>query len=114
MPTVAVNGFETYYEDEGEGMPIVLLHGATSDHQLWSHVVKELRDSYRLIRYDARDHGKSGTPTTDYTVPDLTEDLQTIIDTLDLSAPLICGLSIGGYIAQQHAVTYPETARGYV
>lgn len=114
MPTVRTNGIETYYESHGEGRPVVFIHGATSDQQLWGYQVEALRDSYRVVTYDVRDHGKSGSSPTEYTIDVLADDLHDLIEALELDAPVVCGLSLGGFIAQRHAVDYPGEAAGYV
>ena len=60
MSTVQTNGIRTYYEEYGEGPPIVFLHGATSDHRLWAEQATPLADDYRIITYDMRGHGRTG------------------------------------------------------
>lgn len=114
MPYVEINGVETYYETHGEGQPIIFLHGGTSDQQLWGQQVEMLKDEYRIITYDIRDHGKTESSPVGYTVTDLSNDLNVLIDALAVDHPVICGLSLGGMIALQHAVEYPEAATGYV
>lgn len=114
MPFTETNDIETYYESYGEGQPIVFIHGATSDHQLWGQQVAALRDEFHLITYDIRDHGQTGASFEDYTVADLSDDLHALLRQLDLDRPVICGLSLGGMIALQHAVKYPDDAIGYV
>lgn len=54
MPFIETNGIQTHYEREGDGEPLVLVHGATSDHQLWGHQVAALSDGYEVITYDMR------------------------------------------------------------
>lgn len=114
MPYVETNGIDTYYESEGEGRSVVFIHPVRSTHRVWGPQVEALSDDYQIVRYDLRDHGKSGLASGQYTSEALASDLQELIEALDLEKPVICGLSIGGYVAQRHAVTYPGTASGYV
>lgn len=114
MPAVETNGIETYYESVGNGQPVVLVHGATSDHQLWGRQVESLAGEYQVVTYDVRDHGRTGASDREYTIDLLAEDLQALIEALDLATPVVCGHSMGGFIAQQHAVTHPGEAAGYV
>lgn len=114
MPFTVTNGIETYYESHGEGQSIIFIHGATSDHQLWGQQVAALRDEYHIITYDIRDHGQTEASPEDYTVADLSDDLHSLLQQLNLKCPVICGLSLGGMIALQHAVKYPDDAIGYV
>ena len=81
MPTVKTNGIEMYYERHGDGKPLVLLHGATSDHQLWRNQVDSLSDEYEVITYDMRGHGKTGGSTLPrYTVDLYADDLRAFIN----------------------------------
>lgn len=59
MATVTTNGIETYYEEYGEGKPLVVLHGGNSDHILWAELLQPLTDEYRVLVYDLRGHGQS-------------------------------------------------------
>lgn len=109
MPTIETNGIETHYEDEGEGPPIVFVHGATSDRQLWRPVVDRLNDDYRCITYDVRGHGRTGgSDRNTYSVELFADDLAALVDELDLEKPVLCGLSLGGVIAQTYAVRHPD------
>lgn len=110
MPTVQTNGVQTYYEEYGEGPPIVFLHGATSDHRLWAEQARPLASDYRIIVYDYRGHGRTGGSERDsYTRQLYADDLDAFITALDLDRPTICGLSMGGMVAQRYAATYPDT-----
>lgn len=109
MPTVETNGIETYYEDYGSGQPIVVLHGATADHQVWAEQLQPLTDDYRVILYDLRGHGKTGGSDLDrYTVDTYADDLAAFIDALGLDQPVVLGHSLGGMIGYAFADAYPE------
>lgn len=109
MPTVQTNGIETYYEEYGDGTPIVFLHGAVSDHQLWAEQAQPLTDEYTVIVYDLRGHGRTGgSDHGSYTIDLYAEDLASLIEELELDRPVICGLSMGGWIGYEFATTYPD------
>ena len=115
MPTVETNGIETYYEEYGEGVPIVCLHGADSDHQLFAEQFEPLADDARIIVYDLRGHGQTGESNKDmYSVDLYTQDLAALVDELGLESPIICGLSLGGMIGYTFAATRPEQLSGLV
>lgn len=100
---------ETYYERYGEGPPLVCLHGATSEHQLWKHQVEALRDEYEVITYDLRGHGKTGgSDFPQYTVDLYADDLHALVQELGLESPRICGLSLGGMVALTYAARYTD------
>jgi pimeloyl-ACP methyl ester carboxylesterase len=115
MPTTQTNGIETYYEQQGAGPPIVFIHGAIMDHRMWATQVDALKDEFTTVAYDVRGHGRTGgsdVPT--YTVDLYVEDLDALLTALDLEAVVLCGLSLGGCIAQVYASTYPEKVTGLV
>lgn len=115
MPTVEINGIETYYEDYGSGQPIVVLHGATADHQVWAEQLQPLTDNYRVIPYDLRGHGKTGGSTLNgYTVETYVDDLAAFIDALDIDRPVVFGHSLGGIIGYGFADAHPETLSALV
>lgn len=110
MPRVETNGIESYYEDYGDGQPIVVLHGATADHQVWAEQLQPLTDDYRVIVYDLRGHGKTGGSDLDrYTVDMYVDDLAGFVDALDLDQPVVLGHSLGGMIGYKFADEHPET-----
>lgn len=85
MPTLnASDGTIIYYEDFGEGSPIVFVHGGAATHSLWEHQVYELADHFRAITYDHRGCGSSGKPRNGYTTNRLADDLYDLISTLNL------------------------------
>lgn len=115
MPTVTTNDITTYYEDRGDGPPVVFVHGAILDHTQWWPQLDALEDEYRVIAYDVRGHGKTGASRLDdYSVEILADDLAAFIEALDLERPVICGLSTGGCIAQVYASRHPDSISGLV
>ena len=109
MPSVEINGIETYYEDYGDGQPIVVLHGATANHQVWAEQLQPLTDDYRVILYDLRGHGKTGSSDLDrYTADTYADDLAVLVDALNLDQPVVLGHSLGGMIGYRFADEHPE------
>lgn len=109
MPYVETNEIETYYESHGDGPPLVFVHGAWVDRRMWGAQVEALSGEYRVIVYDLRGHGRTGSsPERNYTIELLAADLRALIDVLDLERPAVCGLSLGGMVAQLYAVRYND------
>lgn len=109
MPFITTNGIETYYEEYGDGPPLVVLHGATADHKVWAEQLQPLTDEYRVIVYDLRGHGKTGAaPRETYTLAHYVDDLAAVIDTLELEQPTVLGHSFGGMIGYHFAAEHPE------
>ncbi|MCM3782399.1 alpha/beta hydrolase [Neobacillus mesonae] len=102
MPFVTVeeanhNTIELYYEDNGTGKTIVLIHGWPLSGQSWEKQVPSLVEAgYRVITYDRRGFGKSSQPWTGYEYDTLASDLHSLIVHLDLQDVTLVGFSMGG------------------
>jgi non-heme chloroperoxidase len=87
---------ELYYEDHGSGSPVVLIHGYPLSGRAWDRQVPPLLESgHRVITYDRRGFGKSSQPTTGYDYDTFTDDLHTLLETLDLRGVGLVGDSMG-------------------
>ncbi len=101
-----VNGTRLYYEIAGSGHPLVLIHGSTLDTRMWDDQFEPFAQHYTVVRYDVRGFGKSALPTGEaYARPD---DLKSLLDYLEIAHAYILGLSMGGGIAIDFALTYPQ------
>jgi len=108
---------DLYVEDDGEGIPIVLLHGLTATHRYVVMGSKALeRSGHRVIAYDARGHGHSDpAPSPDaYEYADLVADLARILDDRGIERAVLAGSSMGAHTLLRFAVEYPERAAGLV
>ncbi|SDR66026.1 alpha/beta hydrolase [Gramella sp. MAR_2010_147] len=86
-----------YYEDYGEGKPVILIHGWPLSHRMWEYQINEVVEAgFRCIAYDRRGFGDSDKPWTNYDYDSLAKDLNDIITRLDLSEVSIVGFSMGG------------------
>jgi len=100
-------GYRTVLLDDGDGPPVVLLHGTPFDVRAWQPVVDILVGSCRAIRWDLRGHGAAvGTPVRDYRR--LADDVVAVLDRLDLPDVHVVGHSWGGQVAQQVALDHPQ------
>ncbi|MFX1272251.1 MAG: alpha/beta fold hydrolase [Promethearchaeota archaeon] len=114
MPSVPTDDIETFYEITGEGEPILFVHGAAGSHDNWHPQVKHLSDRFKVVTYDIRGHGKSGGSDRKYSCELFADDLSGLITALELERPVVCGLSLGGMIAQQYAVRHQSKLAGLV
>jgi 3-oxoadipate enol-lactonase len=106
MSTVSLPGSDLYYEVEGDGVPVLLIHGLGLDARMWDDQVPALHDVARLIRYDVRGFGRSSRDLeVEYTHA---RDAWALLDHLGVDAAVIVGLSMGGRIAVQATVLHPE------
>jgi non-heme chloroperoxidase len=87
---------ELYYEDHGDGQPVVLIHGYPLDGSSWERQARELRAAgYRVVTYDRRGFGKSSKVETGYDYDTFAADLDAVLTTLDLSDVVLVGFSMG-------------------
>ncbi len=91
-------GVEIYYEEIGEGRPLVMLHGWAMSQRVW-RFQRELADTCRLILPDLRGHGRSGAPVAGSSLADLVGDVITLYDKLDLADSFLLGWSLGAQVA---------------
>lgn len=112
MPIISVNTekrtpVELYYEDYGEGEPVVLIHGWPLSSRSWEYQVPALIDAgYRVITYDRRGFGKSSQPWNGYDYDTLAQDLHQLLEHLDLSDATLVGFSMGGGEVARYIGTY--------
>jgi 3-oxoadipate enol-lactonase len=97
-----------------ENQPIVFLHGFPFDHSMWDEQLEYFKNDYYCITYDIRGLGKSPVGDGQFTIESFVDDLFAIIDELNLSSPIICGLSMGGYIALRAAERAQERLKALV
>ena len=97
----------TAYRVDGEGEPLVMLHGVGGDSGNWDGVVAALPPRFRCIRLDLSGHGRSGLIAAPCSVQDLARDVTDVMDALGVRAAAIAGFSLGGLIAQAIALESP-------
>jgi pimeloyl-ACP methyl ester carboxylesterase len=108
---VNVDGGKLFYEVAGKGDNIVLLHDGMVNHRIWDEQFPILARNYRVIRYDRRGYGKSSDPETKYSHID---DLNQVFIQLKVDKAIVFGMSSGGGLAINFALTYPEKVKGLV
>lgn len=110
-----VNSIKVYYEIYGEGMPIVLLHGAfyTIDMN-WSQLIPELSKHRKVIAIEMQGHGHSPYSDRELSITTLASDIEKVMDYLKIDSADVAGYSMGGSIAYQFAVQSPKRLRKLV
>ena len=102
---------ELWYDQSGEGSPVVLLHEGVVDSRIWEPVVPLLAERHRVVRYDQRGFGRSPMPDGSYSVVD---DLLSVLDAADVDRAALVGASRGGGIALTAAVERRERVSALV
>ena len=114
MPKATVNGINMYYEVHGKGIPLVMIQGFGGNHQAWFFQTPALQKYFRIIIFDNRGIGKSGTSGEPYTIRTMANDVIGLMDYLGIGEAHILGLSLGGLVAQEVAISYAERVRKLV
>jgi serine-type D-Ala-D-Ala carboxypeptidase len=96
-----------YYEELGEGEPVILLHAHTVDRRMWDEVFFKLAKQYRVIRYDLRGYGKSDMPEVGLGFLQA-DDLNNLMDALAIKKAHFAGVSLGGMTLADFVALYPE------
>lgn len=108
MVFIKANGIQISYESIGEGEPLFLIHGYGAKKEVWKPQAQELSKRFRVIIYDIRGVGKSERPNYPYTMEMLADDLKGLMDVLKIKKAHVGGRSLGGMIAQNFCLKYPE------
>jgi len=99
-----------FYEDWGEGQPIVFIHGWPLSHEMWEYQLADLpKHGLRCIAYDRRGFGKSDKPWDGYDYDTLATDLKALLDELDLNDVILVGFSMGGGEVVRYLSRYGRT-----
>jgi len=111
---VRTNGLHIYYETQGSGEPLILLHGGTETGHMWQPHIPSFAEHFRVIAPDSRGHGQTDNPTGELSYRLMADDVAALIRALDLTKPLVCGYSDGGQIALELGMRHPGLARALV
>jgi pimeloyl-ACP methyl ester carboxylesterase len=116
MPTARVDGIGLFYEEVGEGTPLVFVHEFAGDYQSWHLQVRFFARRYRTIAFNARGYPPSDVPTDPaaYSQSRAAEDIKGLLDALGIRRAHICGLSMGGYATLHFGIRHPDRALSLV
>lgn len=108
------DGLRLTYRVDGlkQGRTIVMLNSLGTNLHMWDPQIEQLSTYLRIVRYDSRGHGASETPSASYPIAQLGADLIALLDTLGIEQAYLCGLSLGGLVAQWCAIAYPTRIAG--
>jgi 3-oxoadipate enol-lactonase len=102
------DGVRIAYEVRGEGAPLLMIHGLGYDRRGWGPLPSLLAEDFRVVLLDNRGVGESDAPEGPYSVAQLAADALAVLDAEGIERANILGVSLGGFIAQEFAVTWPE------
>jgi 3-oxoadipate enol-lactonase len=110
----ALNAPRLWYERHGSGEPLLLITGFTISSAVFEPVLPLYAERYECLLYDNRGSGRSGAPPVLTSMPELAADAARLLDALDIDSAHVFGLSMGGMIAQELAIRFPERVRGLI
>ncbi len=110
------SGVTINYVERGTpaGLPVMFIHGFPFSHRMWEPQMRALPHGIRAISYDLRGHGESQVADGQYTIEFLIDDLMALLDHLVVDKAVLCGLSLGGYVALRAVERYPDRVRALV
>jgi pimeloyl-ACP methyl ester carboxylesterase len=103
------DGTDIRFETNGNGPPLVLIHGITENRRAWDSHVPRLAERYTVTRLDLRGHGESDTADV-YDIEALTSDVRAVVEALGSPEPSLVGHSLGGLVATAYAAAHPVRA----
>ncbi|MBI2420386.1 MAG: alpha/beta fold hydrolase [Ignavibacteriales bacterium] len=111
---VIIDGLAVFPEGDDKKPAILFVHGFPFDHFMWDAQIAELKQNYYCIGYDLRGLGKSEVGNGQFTIEMFVDDIISILNTLHVKKAVICGLSMGGYIALRAIEREPERFNGLI
>jgi pimeloyl-ACP methyl ester carboxylesterase len=115
MKTI-INDIAVNYIEHGssQGLPVVFIHGFPFSHKMWEPQMRELPNNIHAIAYDVRGHGSGDVGDGQFTLELFVDDLIVLLDHLGIEKAILCGLSMGGYIALRAIERHPNRIKGLV
>jgi 3-oxoadipate enol-lactonase len=111
MPHIRTNGINIYYEEHGTGEPLVLIMGFTASSVAWHWNIADFAQQFRVIAFDNRGVGQSDKPNVPYSMAMFADDTSGVLAGLGINNAHIFGISMGGMIAQEFALRYPQRVK---
>ena len=108
MPFAEANGQRLYYEEHGDGEPLLCVMGLAANTLAWALQVNAFAEHHRLVIFDNRDVGQSSMADGPYEIADMAQDTLALADHLELESFHLLGVSMGGAIAQEMALAAPD------
>jgi pimeloyl-ACP methyl ester carboxylesterase len=108
------SGVKIYWEEEGDGDPLLLIMGLGYTHDMWYRTVPAVSGRYRTISFDNRGAGRSDVPPGPYAIATMAVDAAAVLDSAGVERAHVFGISMGGMIAQEFALQYPDRVRSLI
>ena len=114
MPFAENQGTKIYWDDQGQGQPVLLIMGLGWASNMWHRTRPVLTSRYRTIAFDNRGAGRSDVPPGPYSMALMASDAAAVLDAAGIDSAHLVGASMGGMIAQEFALQYPGRVRSLI
>jgi 3-oxoadipate enol-lactonase len=115
VPYANNNGVRIYWEEHGQGPPLLMIMGLSFTLDMWTRVIPEFAKDHRVIVFDNRGVGRSDVPVGRYRIATMAQDALAVLEEAGVDAPaFILGASMGGMIAQELTLRHPERVRALI
>ncbi|MCF8121723.1 MAG: alpha/beta hydrolase [Desulfarculaceae bacterium] len=114
MPLLELDGYRLYYETHGQGFPLVLIRGLGSNMEHWYEQVPAFSRDYQVITFNNRGIGRSSAPALPWSIKQMAGDVAALIEGVAGGRAHVLGISMGGMIAQELALAWPQRVAGLV
>ena len=112
MPKVKVNDIQMFYEVHGGGFPLMMIMGFTGNTSWWDpRWIETLSEKFKIIAFDNRGAGRTDISDREYSIKLFADDTAGLMDALGVPRANVLGLSMGGMIAQELVLNYPEKVK---
>src|ERR1700722_11938919 len=108
MPEVSVAGRRLFFDEQGDGEPLVLLSGLGGDHRAFGVTTRHFSNRFRVLALDARDSGRSDRAAGSYSTADLADDVAGWLDAVGVASARVVGHSLGGLVDQELVIRHPD------
>ena len=108
VPTIDANGIEIYYEQSGSGPPLLVFNGSGATLATTAMLLRPFAERFDVVAHDQRGLGRTSVPPGPYTMADYATDAAALLDHIGWDSCRVVGISFGGMVAQEFAVTFPE------
>ncbi len=114
MPLVENQGAKIYWDEQGQGAPVLLIMGLGYTSAMWHRTRPALAQHFRTIAFDNRGVGLSNVPPGPYSIATMASDAAAVLDAAGIARAHVFGVSMGGMIAQEFALQYPARTRSLI
>jgi pimeloyl-ACP methyl ester carboxylesterase len=108
VPTVTLNGIDVYYERDGSGPPLLFCNGSGATLETSALLIEQFRQHFDVVAHDQRGLGRTSIPDEPFTMAQYAADAAALLDHVGWATSAVVGVSFGGMVAQEYAVTFPE------